>query len=69
VGYVEDGVGAVLVPPADPVALAAAVDALLSDPARRATLAAHAYALAADWTGADYLAALQALAAAAGVCR
>ncbi len=66
VGYVEDGASAVLVPPRDPVALAAAVEALLSDPGRRAALAAHAYARAADWTGADYVAALQALAAGAG---
>lgn len=62
-GYVEDGVTAVLVAPGDPDALTTAVEALLRDPARRGALAAEAFAAAAAWTGPDYLAALQALAA------
>jgi phosphatidylinositol alpha-mannosyltransferase len=42
----------VLVPPGDPTALAAAVDALLADPARARALSAAARARAAayDWT-------------------
>ncbi len=70
VGYVEDDVSAVLVAPEDPVALAAAVESLRSDPERRARLSGHAYARAAGWTGEAYVAALQALAAeAASVAR
>jgi hypothetical protein len=61
-GYVQDGITAVLVPSGDPDALRAAVEDLLRDPARRASLAADAFAIAAAWTGPDYVAALQALA-------
>jgi hypothetical protein len=62
-GYVEDGTSAVLVPPGDPGALRAAVEALMRDPDRRARLTAGAYQRAAGWTGEHYLAALGALAA------
>ncbi len=62
-GYVEDGATAVLVRPGDAPALRSAVETLMRDPDRRAALAAGAYARAASWTGEDYVAALQALAA------
>jgi phenylacetate-CoA ligase len=62
-GYVEDGITAVLVPPGDPNALRAAVEDLQRHRARRMSLAADAFAAAAAWTGPDYVAALQALAA------
>ena len=45
-----DGRG-VLVPPASPVALAAALNALLGDPALRATIGSRAYAHSRGWSG------------------
>lgn len=62
-GYATGGVTAVLVPVGDPTALRQAVERLLRDPGLRAGLAAAAFARAATWTGADYVAALQVLAA------
>jgi glycosyltransferase involved in cell wall biosynthesis len=62
-GYVQADRTGVLVPPGDPAALRRTVEALLRDPDRRAALAAEAFAAAAEWTGPDYVAALQALAA------
>ncbi len=47
---VADGRTGLLVPPRDPAALAAAVNALLSDPARRAALSAAAPAWAAQFS-------------------
>jgi hypothetical protein len=64
-GYVTAGVTAELVPPGDPIALRRAVEGLLAAPDRRAALAAAAFAAAESWTGARYVAALQALASAA----
>jgi hypothetical protein len=62
-GYCQHGVTALLVPPGDPGALRLAVEDLRRDPGRRARLAANAFAVAEAWTGPDYVAALQALAA------
>ncbi|WP_249009126.1 glycosyltransferase [Conexibacter sp. DBS9H8] len=64
-GYVRAGVTAELVPPGDPLALRQAVEGLLAAPERRAALAGAAFAAAEVWTGARYVAALQALASAA----
>jgi hypothetical protein len=64
-GYVEPALTAVLVPPGDPAVLRSTVEVLMRHPDRRASLAANAYARAASWTAGDYVAALQALAAAA----
>jgi colanic acid/amylovoran biosynthesis glycosyltransferase len=56
---VEDGVSGLLVPPADPAALADALRALLADPGRRAALgaaaAARAEAFSMEATGARYV--------------
>ncbi len=50
-GLVRDG--AVLVPPGDPVALAAAVQGLLDDPAAAAAVATRGLAVAATWPTED----------------
>jgi Glycosyl transferases group 1 len=60
-GYAVGGETAELVPPADPQALGAAVDALLADPQRRETLREGARARAADWTYREYFARLREL--------
>jgi glycosyltransferase involved in cell wall biosynthesis len=63
--FCTDGVDARMVPPADPAALAAAVDALLTDPATAAAIGARARAGAdaytADAVAVDVLAAADAL--------
>jgi glycosyltransferase involved in cell wall biosynthesis len=45
---IEDGVSGLLVPPADPAALAAAIESLLTDPARRAEMGRRARARILD---------------------
>jgi glycosyltransferase involved in cell wall biosynthesis len=62
-GYVQDGHTARLVPPGDPGALRRAIEELLRQRDTRRTLAETAFAAAAAWTGQDYVASLQALAA------
>ena len=48
--YLEDGVSALLVPPRDPAALAAALESVLLDPDRGAALAAAAYERLQEFT-------------------
>jgi hypothetical protein len=62
-GYVQDAFTAMLVPVGDSGALRETIERLLRDPGLRASLVANAFAAAAEWTGPDYVAALQALAA------
>jgi glycosyltransferase involved in cell wall biosynthesis len=61
-GYVEDGVSALVVAPADPPALRTAVERLLGDTVLRDRIAGQAFERAAAWTAADYVAAIGELA-------
>ncbi len=61
VGYVEDGVTALLVPANDPGALGEAVDRLLANPEERRRLIAAALERARQWTYADYFSAIASL--------
>lgn len=58
-GYVAAGETAVLVSPADPAAMRAAVDELLADAARRRVLREQALAHADGWSYVEYFAALR----------
>jgi hypothetical protein len=60
-GYVRDGKTGVVIPPGDPDALRAAVDALLADPRHRRRLRDGALRRATNWTYDEYFAALRAL--------
>lgn len=60
-GYVEDGRTALLVPCGDPLAMRAAIERVLGDPAERSRIARAAFERAAGWTWEDYLAAIEAL--------
>lgn len=60
-GYVEAGDTALVVPPRDPAALAAAIEALLGDPARCTELATNAAERARGWTYEDLFGALRTL--------
>jgi SAM-dependent methyltransferase len=62
-GYVQNERTAILVPPGDPAALRDAVQSLLDGDDARKQLALEAFAAADGWTGSDYVAVLQELAA------